>query len=271
MEYESLLSDKLYRTACEIETFEASASQANTGTGSRREGDRFEKLLRTLWDQLADCLGERGASHDYVHDGTALFRRLRVDTRTIYLPTSHVTAERTREPPSIGRQRSRWFDRDFRVTDIVRRFPGEPEAIARYAPTAGAYVANNYPDMYANRKTTFDDTIVLEDSGILKEKILLEYKTAKSSRGISIDGNAHERLSFQIMQYLEVATLYPRCSLTVIANGAFAFYKNKYHVNFHIQADRLANFAWFELNYLCTVREYSWFVCDLIKWLYRKE
>ncbi|MGC9360482.1 MAG: hypothetical protein ACP5G7_08945 [Anaerolineae bacterium] len=91
----------------------------------------------------------------------------------------------------------------------------------------------------------------------------MEYKTAKSSKGISLDGNAHERLSFQILQYLEIATRYPRCSLVVIANGAFAFYRNKYHVSFRTQADRLSNFCWFEMLRLCTQAEYLRFVKGL--------
>ena len=109
--------------------------------------------------------------------------------------------------------------------------------------------------------------MLLIEGGVLREKILLEYKTAKSTRGTSIDGNAHERLSFQIMQYLEAATRYTRCSLTVLANGAFVRYRNKYHVNFHVQADRLSNFAWFSMDYACTAAGYDRFVSGLLAWL----
>lgn len=100
------------------------------------------------------------------------------------------------------------------------------------------------------------------------KKILLEYKTAKSTAGGQIDGNAHERLSFQIMQYLEVATRYTKCSLAVIANGAFVRYRNKYHVNVHVQADRLRNFAWFAMAYACTEAEYWRFLTRLLSWLF---
>ena len=92
--------------------------------------------------------------------------------------------------------------------------------------------------MYAGLSTGFDDTIVLEQDGVLFEKILLEYKTAKPKHGKKVtprvDANAHERLTFQTMQYLEAATRYPACSLMVIANGAFSRYRNKYHVQFHV-------------------------------------
>ncbi len=122
--------------------------------------------------------------------------------------------------------------------------------------------------MYAGMSTGFDDTIVLVEAGVLREKILLEYKTAKSSKGGQIDGNAHERLSFQIMQYLEAATRYTKCSFVVFANGAFVRYKNKYHVNFHVQADRLSNFAWFSMEHACTSNEYARFLASLLSWLF---
>ena len=96
---------------------------------------------------------------------------------------------------------------------------------------------------------------------------MIEYKSGKSSKKGSIDGNAHERLSFQMMQYLEAATRYTRCSLAVIANGAFIRYRNKYHVSFHAQADRLANFCWFHMDYACTAPEYARFLSGLLKWL----
>lgn len=121
--------------------------------------------------------------------------------------------------------------------------------------------------MFDGLKTKFDDTVLLEESDVLKHKFLFEYKTAKSTRGQQIDGNAHERLSFQIMQYLEVATRYPQCSLVVLANGAFARYRNKYHVSFKVQADRLRCFKWFEMQHLCTSTEYARLVRRLLDWI----
>ena len=85
---------------------------------------------------------------------------------------------------------------------------------------------------------------------------------------LQTDSNAHERLSFQIMQYLEVATRYTKCSLMVMANGAFIRYRNKYHVSFHVQADRLANFAWFSMEHACTTTEYTRFLIAMLSWLF---
>jgi hypothetical protein len=156
----------------------------------------------------------------------------------------------------------------FPVSELVAKYPTETEAIRRYAPEAGPFAGTQYPSIYSGLMTKFDDTVVLEQDGLLREKLLLEYKTAKSSSRRQIDGNAHERLSFQVMQYLEVATRYTKCSLVVIANGAFVRYRNKYHVSFHVQADRLANFAWFSMEHACSVPEYRRLMSGLLSWLF---
>jgi hypothetical protein len=161
-----------------------------------------------------------------------------------------------------------WFQTDFKVTELVAGFPGTGEAIARYAPRVGPYQGTKYPEMFSRMKTMFDATLVLIDDGVLADKILVEYKTAKASKQRQIDGNAHERLSFQTLQYLEVATKYPRCSFVVLANGAFAKYRNKYHVSFHVQAERLTAFSWFRMEHLCTAPDYLSFASQLSGWLF---
>jgi len=162
----------------------------------------------------------------------------------------------------------RWLEVRFGVSDLITAFPTKAEAIRKYAPQVGPYAGELYPELYSESTTKFDDTVVLMDKGQLYEKILLEYKTAKSSTGRHIDGNAHERLTFQIMQYLEVATRYTQCSLVVLANGAFIRYRNKYHVSFHVQAERLMNFAWFSMEYRCNAVEYTHFLEGLLSWLF---
>jgi len=128
-------------------------------------------------------------------------------------------------------------------------------------------MGERYPDMYCGLKTGFDDTIILCDGGVLVKKILLEYKSAKASGGKHIDGNAHERLSYQIMQYLEVATRFTKCSFAVVGNGAFIRYKNKYHATFNVQLDRLSCFSWFCMRYMCCSGEYISFARELVEWL----
>lgn len=257
-------SAELTSLAEDLYEFEADASRANTGTGSRREGGNFEALLAKFWSSLVSDLA---ASADEAESfrgpkGKGRWTRLTKGSRSLFLPDSE-EREWTVESP----ERHRWLRSKYSVDELVSAYPGVTEAIERYAPERGPFQGEQYPVMYSGRTTVFDDVIIFEESGILKEKMLLEYKTAKSSRGTSIDGNAHERLTFQVMQYLELATRYPKCSLAVISNGAFAKYKNKYHVNFHLQADRLTAFSWFSMIHACTPAEYLGLVDRAEKWL----
>ena len=258
------LSEDIRKIAHSMEVFEASESVANTGTGARREGEEFERLTAQLWMSFRRVAESGGAQvTTVVGVGTRRYARLAIGRRSIYVPTlaADEVTDATAAPP-------RWLEVVFGVSDLVATFPTEAEAVRRYAPEDGPYAGPQYPSIYNGLTTKFDDTLVLEDDGVLREKILLEYKTAKSSAGRQIDGNAHERLSFQIMQYLEVATRYTKCSLMVMANGAFIRYRNKYHVNFHVQAERLTNFAWFSMAHACTATEYICFLSGLLSWLF---
>lgn len=255
----------------QMEAFEASQSVANTGTGSRLEGGEFEVLVQQMWNAFSDLCATRGALR--TQKSGSRFRKKLVWHRHIVhqlvVADRHLIVpykdERDHAP---GEPDPRWLETEYAVQRLVESFPGTDNAIRDYAPSAGPFTGNKYPSMYAGMSTGFDDTVVLVEAGVLREKILLEYKTAKSSRGGQIDGNAHERLSFQIMQYLEAATQYTKCSLTVLANGAFVRYKNKYHVNFHIQAERLENFAWFSMEHACTTTQYTRFLTGLLSWLF---
>lgn len=259
----TLVSPEMKRLAQAMEAFEASESVANTGTGSRREGEHFEHLVGELWAAVESQARSLGATSIPLEAaGTKNYVVLAKEGRELVLP-----AHRSNLAGSKPNVVSRWLDVIFNVDDMVDAFPGRSETIARYAPTNGPYAGPKYSDMFSGLKTKFDDTVLLVENGVLKEKVLLEYKTAKSSAGRQIDGNAHERLSFQVMQYLEVATKYTKCSLVVISNGAFARYRNKYHVNFHVQADRLANFAWFQMDHASEAEEYLEFLTRLLSWL----
>ena len=244
-----------------MEKFEASESRANTGTGSRREGEQFEVLITSMWEALITHFLSKGLSGESLRHGSGRWVRISNGKRSLYLPDGE-----GRSLP-LTEHGERWLQLHYLVSDLVAAYPGEPAAIERYAPLAGSYAGASYPRMYSRLQTRFDGTVLMEQDGVLTEKLLLEYKTAKSSRGMQIDGNAHERLSFQIMQYLEVATRYPKCSLYVLTNGAYIRYRNKYHVNFKVQADRLSAFSWFSMNFLSHREEYRILVSRLISWL----
>jgi hypothetical protein len=102
----------------------------------------------------------------------------------------------------------------------------------------------------------------------LDKKILVEIKSAKSSRGNTIDGNAHERFSFQNMEYLEIAALYPRTQLLLLTNDVFLRYKNKYHTAFGVHAIRLMNaFCFYEFDMVSTSEQYVRLFKKWEKWL----
>lgn len=254
----------LERIAAEMEAFEAGASIANTGTGARREGAGFEDLVATFWDAFRAHLVARGARHAERASGarSRTWSGLEVGGRIAFLPEF---AGRGRPDSTLPGE---WLRLDFPVDDMIDAYPGRQAAVADFAPETGPYARDRYPGMFSRMKTKFDDTIVLQENDTLVEKILLEYKTAKSSKGRQIDGNAHERLSFQVMQYLEIATQYPSCSLVVMANGAFARYRNKYHVNFRVQAKRLTAFRWFRMDHLCVAAEYARITQRVESWLF---
>jgi len=54
------------------------------------------------------------------------------------VPTSSVADE------AIEGNRRTWLERKFRVSELVKRFPGEAEAIRRYAPTEGEYAGTSF-------------------------------------------------------------------------------------------------------------------------------
>ncbi|MFQ3581214.1 hypothetical protein J8C06_14705 [Chloracidobacterium validum] len=260
---------------CEqMESFEAPKSLANTGTGSRLEGSEFESLVQQMWNAFSELCCANGAKREERLGARfrkklvwhrRIFHELTVGERQLIVPYKDELDERAR---MTGEPDQSWLETEYTVHSLVENFPGKDKVIRDYAPSKGRFAEKAYPSMYDGMSTGFDDTVLLVKAGALHEKILLEYKTAKSSNRRQVDGNAHERLSFQIMQYLEVATRYTQCSLMILANGAFVRYKNKYHVNFHIQAERLKKFPWFTMEYACTQPEYQKFLSGLLLWLF---
>jgi len=256
------LSKTLLSLLQELEEFEASESVAETGTGARREGEDFEGLVAQMWTEFAELCKRQGYDVNAVRDGYGtVFNKVNNKRKVMLVPAGNIPAA------ADSPYEKSWTRLNFKVEELVENFPGTAEAQERYAPKTGRFAGKNYRDIYTGSSTKFDGTLVLVNRGVMERKVLLEYKTAKSSRGSRIDGNAHERLTFQVMQYLEIATLYPRCSMTVLSNGALVRYKNKYHTNFHVQADRLKCFAWFSMNHMSTQHEFGNYLRELLNWI----
>lgn len=75
-----------------MELFEASESVANTGTGSRREGEGFERLAGELWEALRKQAVVGGASCTFVAGvGNRRWAKLTIGDRSLYLPNNPTT------------------------------------------------------------------------------------------------------------------------------------------------------------------------------------
>ena len=250
------------KIAARMEKFEAAASVAGTPAGSRRDGGDFEDLCLGFWDAVGDVCKAAGCHVEgSTVKGGRMWNGLRFEKRTLWLPTRNAESE------VLVPRAAEWLKTVYRVPELVGQYPGTQQAVDDFSPARGPFAGASYPNIYAGLSTGFDGAIIFVEDDTLVRKLLLEYKTAKSSGNKQIDGNAHERLSFQVMQYLEVATRYPSARFRVLANGAFVKYKNKYHVSFKIQAQRLRCFAWFDMNFACTAEEFVALAQECISWL----
>jgi hypothetical protein len=228
-----------------IAAYSGGPTLAGVPAGGRAEGGEFEAAVRDAWTTFAREVRRTVGTIWVVNPQRSGQRRaVKIESQSgpwaIYWDYSSDIAalaegEVTEDVPPA------WLERRFLVADLLEAQLGAgPYPFA--PPTeqdSARFHGEAYPALFAGRTTNFDFSGALVDSGVLKEKLLFEYKYAKSSNNDSIDGNAHERLAFQILQYVEIALRYPSCSLNVIAAQAFSEYRNKYHPAFNQQAIRL--------------------------------
>lgn len=139
----------------------------------------------------------------------------------------------------------------------VGRPAGSAEGGSSLEPREGRFAGCSYPNIHKVLFVEFDGTILFIGSDELRCKVLLECKSAKSSNKIQIDGNAHERFSYQNLEYLELAALYPRTQLLLLTNDAFVHYRNKHHTGFGVHGIGLSNaFAWYDFDMVSTASQY---------------
>jgi len=130
------------------------------------------------------------------------------------------------------------------------------------------FCAEKYPKIYEGAQIAFDGTIALVESNELRRKVFIEVKSAKSSNGKRVDGNAHERFSYQNLEYLELATFYPATQLLLLTNAAFVKYRNKYHTGFGVHAVRLSNaFGFYSFDMVSTKSQYVRLLNSWKSWL----
>lgn len=251
-----------------MEDFEGEETKHNIGAGSRVDGKKYEDLISDLWTLVKSFAEQQGATSSIVRNKSRNHVKLSVKNRSLYIPLYGKHTYDKKEENSA-------LNLSFFVKDIKDKIDSAHNNTAQdYAPRNGVYAGSNYPKMYEGMQTKFDDTIVFEDNGNVVEKLLLEYKTSKASNGKKLDGNAHERLSFQMCQYANIVQsgLYKNCSLVVIGNGAFQRYRNKYHLSFHMQEEMLRKFIpGFSCKFAFSKIEYTDFLVPILSWLFKKE
>ncbi len=257
--------DAVFLEICKkLHDIQATKSVANTGAGKRQDGAVFENLMVAYWDRLAEICIANGSSVQYAADTPKSKRKyavLSLKEKKLVLPCPE-----SKIPERFGMYRSTLRMR-FKAKDILAQYPSLESTISSWAPDQGKFSGVDYRKQYENKVTEFDDTIIKLQGETLVEKILLEYKTSKSSKGKSIDGNAHERLSFQMLQYAEIAPMYNSCSLMVFSNGAFGQYENKYHMFFRLQMERLKVLSGFRATFNSSIGEYVSRAQELLDWL----
>ena len=85
-----------HKLAAKMEGFEAAKSRANTGTGSRREGAGFERLVGDFWEAVRAAAVEGGATSAFVRgEGRRRWAELAVGDRRLYLPNNPRPRSRT--------------------------------------------------------------------------------------------------------------------------------------------------------------------------------
>lgn len=257
------------RDACRrLAATEAGPSLVGRPVGAAPGGGDFELAVRAVWVALVRSLAGLGLAVDAVRSGEALLTRLSnpefQSGLIVALPPRGALGEAftaSKEVPAY------WGRRVFAVTDLV-----DGAQVARFAPPTAEdspqFFGARYPGMFGGAKTAFDFNVVCERSGVFLDKMLFEYKAGKSTNGARLDGNVHERLGYQSLQYLEVALRHPNTSFNVIASSAFARYRNKYHVTFNQQAERLGEtYSFFRMRFVACESEYLRFFAMLTRFV----
>lgn len=212
-----------------------------TAAGTRGEGREFEAAVKRAWILFAQEINKVATIHvarpqrEGQHD--CIKMQGRGGPWAIFFAYSSDMAkfaegEITEDVPPD------WLAKTFLVSDLVGP---SPYSFAPPTPQdSPLYYGENYPKMFEGMTTSFDFSGALVDNGALREKMLWEYKYGKSTDGKRLDGNAHERLGYQVLQYLELAQRFPSCSFNVIASQSFSEFRSKYHAGFNAMGLRLS-------------------------------
>jgi len=145
---------------------------------------------------------------------------------------------------------------------------------------------DDYKRLYHGTNMKFDGILMFVEGidssdhiGVdkIRSIAILEIKSAKSSNGRSIDGNAHERFSFQMLQYLILSEYVnknphlPNVSLLLMTNSSFLRYNNKYHAAFGIHSLLLSTCSsHFRFRMISDEGQYASFFTLMHKWIQKE-
>jgi hypothetical protein len=213
--FRDLLDASLLPYAEALYEFEAPATQTGTPAGSRKDYLEFHRRVGAFLSELSDRLADEYGGVIIAGYGGMHWRKIVHGRRVCYMPCAVPSSD------TVVASIPEWLACG---TKDRAHFSFERELPAREAPFE------------------FKGVIGLREDGCPPVRILTEYVTGKSSKGEKMDGNAHERLSYKLLQYLELyaedAT--DKCELFVFGNGAFAKYSNRFYPFMQRQFERMA-------------------------------
>lgn len=251
--------------AHQIASFEDAPSKAGRPTGSAKGGFSFEGLVAKGLNQVIGALMSlNGATPHFVLVGSPSPRKLKTKDGIFAISKHHrqivfrmrdiISGEAHNTPLALKEQ---WLKRTYKVEEWYNAKIAELSSKGWIPEDGEVFSGSNYSKIHKDLTIEFDGTVLFIEEGVLQWKVLLECKSAKSSKKGRIDGNAHERFAYQNLEYLELAALYPRTQLLLLTNDAFVRYRNKYHTGFGVHGIRLANaFAWYDFDMVSTASQY---------------
>lgn len=238
------LSTALLPHAEAIATFEAPESQAGVPAGARRDYIRFQALISTFLSELAERLAAEYGGGIFAAGGKKFWRKIGHRSRFCYVPCG---------APDFGvgiARTPKWLSRQLSWPNIAT--PG---------------IHNQ------GKKAIFSfwNVVGFGDASRPGHCTFIESVTGKSSDGEKLDGNAHERLSYKILQYIEMmqsAEGGNACELFVFGNGAFSQYRNRFYPSTQRHLKRMAAvFEGFRAELAVGVDEYMALTNRILDWL----
>ncbi len=271
------LSEDLKRIAEEISSFEEGPTRTGRPAGSAKGGSNFERLVSSGIAEIAEIVASQTTfALNTVSGATKSYGKTKVlpntcaltaGGRQIVFQMPQLSLSTNPSPIEIRRD---WLKKVYPVQEWYGPKLGElgDRGWIPHNEENLSFSGDNYPRIYEGLTVSFDGTILFIENGMLRKKILLECKSAKSSDSAKIDGNAHERFAYQNLEYLEIAALYPNTQLLLLTNRAFVQYRNKYHTGFGVHALRLTNaFCWYAFDMVSTPVQYLRLFQSWLRWL----